>query len=391
MCHPKIKAKHFFYSALFILAAISISINIIFYLADVEFYLCAKKIIDTENEENKILTNPRTFKAELIKATYRIIHNGNRGEFPRTKLFFTERIEDKLKSFNKPKTPFFLWSEPSYMLACALNDAIKRKDANEITHIQEIFDKQISEIPLQITDQCPNGLTAIQLYNHFKQEKYKDYADAMYNWLKEQDTDFGILYRKNGNVQNVDVLGMVSPFLYLYANTFQCDSAQHLADKTIDQFIKYGSDKETGFSTFTFRINSPHIKMGMSNWGRGTAWYAIGLLYCNPMNLSNSSQQTIQLFNDNLKELFLKDKHFSQFIGEGGIDLSAELPLIYYMKRKGIYKPSTKEIMSYSQYMHNGIMYNSSSSNSGIIRYGVNNGPYGLSQAFMILLLNEIQ
>lgn len=369
----------------------SISINILFYISDIHFYLKAKKIIRTQETEVPISNNIQTFQNNLLKWNNQFFTNGERNEFPATHLFFTDRIKknDLFKS-ETSECPTFLYSEPAYILVATLDDAIKRNDKNEIKYIKDIFDKKIYNFPLQITDQSTCGIISIMLYKYYKDSIYKRYAKTMYQWLLKQDSKYGILYRNNIISQIVDVLGMVPPFLYLYANTFHCDSAQYLADKTIDKFITYGTDYETGFPAFSFRIKKPHIKIGMANWGRGVSWFAIGLLYNNPQNLSKNSQKVIQKFNENLKQLYIQDGHFSQFIGEKGMDLSAEIPLLYYMHKKNILKVETNDILQYSKYMHDGLLYNSSSSNNGIIRYGINYGPNTLSQAFIITLINEI-
>ena len=98
------------------------------------------------------------------------------------------------------------------------------------------------------------------------------------------------------------------------------------------------------------------------------------------------------MFNNNICALW-NDKHcFGQFVGEGEKkDLSAELPIIYYLFKSNLLHITKNDILEYGKFLHDGIMYNSSSSNSGIIRYGTNIGPNILAQAFMLKLLNEVK
>ena len=85
--------------------------------------------------------------------------------------------------------------------------------------------------------------------------------------------------------------------------------------------------------------------------------------------------------------LYNKNHSFGHFLGKKDRDLSAELPILFYLSKKKLIKLTEKDILDYSLMCHNGIVYNSSSSNTGIIAYGTLCGPNVLSQAYMIRII----
>lgn len=264
-------------------------------------------------------------------------------------------------------------------------------DKKNIEELVDVFES-ILNIPFEVVDQSPIGIGAIYLDSLKKDSKYKAYADNLFQWLKNRDGDYGILYGNDNSRSLVDALGMVVPFLMKYAQTYHCEEAENFAYKTIEKYIEYGCDNTTGVPAFSYRTEPPHIKMGMTNWGRGISWFCLGLLSIDESRLFSDVFGKVNAFQVTLYELWKQDHSFSQFVGENNKkDLSAELPILYYLYKKQKIELTGNDILQYSKYMHNGEMYNLSSSNTGIIRYGVAYGPYMLSDAFMLKLINEVE
>lgn len=374
----------------FLVFVVSLTINFVFYKADIEFYMRAKHYMNVESVLNTKLTDYSEFHDEILNGILNFIREGNREEFPSTQMFFTERFH---KAFSNKKTyPRFFWAEPAWALVAVLEDTSVRSNKNTVSEIAKIFDETTLENAFTNVDQSVSGIAALHLYEITKQKKYLKFSDKMYQWIKSQESEYGILYNQNTDVSIVDALGMVVPFLMEYSKYYDSVEAKNLAIKTIESYVDKGVDSETGFPAFSYRLKEPHIKMGMSNWGRGTSYYVIGLDAINQVCVNDSTQIRISRFNNNVGTMWNETHCFGQFIGEGGKnDLSAELPILYYLYKLGLVKISKQEILEYSKFMHEGIMYNSSSSNNGIVRYGTNIGPNILSQAFMLKLINEVK
>ena len=109
------------------------------------------------------------------------------------------------------------------------------------------------------------------------------------------------------------------------------------------------------------------------------------------IDINDYSVQTagnVRKFIQTTKELYNQNKCFHQYIGQvDKIDLSATLPIIYYLQKIGEIKLSDNDLLEYSIYMHNGLLYNSSGSQSQMNSGCPFSGPNRISQAFMLKLL----
>ena len=374
---------------LIILLGISLFFNVLFVISDIQFEMKAKAIIKKDITVSEVLKSKEEFRRQLMPTLKAHVVSGRRIEFPTTKMFISER----LKSIITPskKYPLLYWSEPSWAFVALLEDAMIHGDKRNIEDLTDVFESVLNT-PFEIVDQSTMGIGAIYLDSLKTDSKYKAYADNLFKWLKDRDGDYGIIYGNDNSRSIVDALGMVVPFLMKYAQAYHCEEAEKLAYKTIEKYVEYGCDNSTGVPAFSYRTDSPHIKMGMTNWGRGISWFCLGLVSIDESRLSTVAFEKVTAFNSTIYELWKQERSFSQFVGENNKkDLSAELPLLYYLYKKQRIEMSKDDVLHYSQYMHDGEMYNSSSSNSGIIRYGVSYGQNMLSDAFMLRLINEVE
>ena len=75
----------------------------------------------------------------------------------------------------------------------------------------------------------------------------------------------------------VDTIGLVCPFLTLYAAIFDNREWEDIAFYQIKMFHQYGLYENTALPNHAFHIESK-LPLGVYGWGRGTAWYLVGLM-----------------------------------------------------------------------------------------------------------------
>ncbi len=331
------------------------------------------------------------FHDELTRGSLEFLKNEKRLELPQyTDISFWQRFKNAAKSKELSVMGIVNPDHDGFIFMELLNDALQRNDIDKIEYLKEYFDCHTLCLPIENRSQAVYSIISMKLYSFSKEKKYKENADRMYRLLLSQNTEYGILYVPGLKSSLVDVLGVIVPFLVEYSKTFNKPEAYSLALQQVEIYTKYGCDKETGMPAFAYNIDSPHIKIGSMNWGRGISWYVIGLSYIDTDKLDAESQETIKRFNSTLSTIWNRDHQFNHFIGDhteiAEIDLSSELPIIYYLHKAKCITLSKKEILDYSKFMHNGIIYNCSNFNDGAIRYGIAHGPHMLAQAFMLRL-----
>lgn len=359
---------------------------IYYFSADISFWLRAKRIRKIEGTPVIPCVDTDTFSAKLLSTAKQMIDSGRKLEFPTiTAPTFTERARIFWKTQDSADIFNLEWAECGWLFYAMAESGY------DLEYIKRVFDEKIINTSFRITDQCPGGMVSISLYLKTHEQSYKDYADRMYNWLVAQDTEFGILYRKNAKFQLVDVVGMVVPYLIYYGTTFNVPNAITIAYKTIEKYIYYGCDSKTGMPVFEYSVSYPYIKSGASDWGRGLSWFIIGCSYIDIEKLDAESKNVILQLNKCLLELWNNNNSFGHFIGQGGRDLSAELPIVYYLLKKRLIPLSKEQVLSYSALCHDGLMFHNSSSNHGLVKYGQPWGYNSLSQAYMlrIIFLNQ--
>ena len=138
-------------------------------------------------------------------------------------------------------------------------------------------------------DQIPIGLFFINLYKSTHEEKYKKVSKWLYTKLLDFRVNDGNLIPYNTPGANVsDAIGMYVPFLVEYYKNISSDSlALHIAKDNIEEFYKYGVDKETGIPMHGYVLDSK-IKVGSANWGRGIGWYLLAYSFLGNCNISDS-------------------------------------------------------------------------------------------------------
>ena len=363
-----------------ILSAILIAIAIVFH-NEVVYWYKSHKIRSTQKEKVVRACSIESFKQNLMCSSSKMVALKNKIEYPTLtgdtfikRFVYSWKHQDPVESFS------WQYSECGWLLY-ALAEA-----GYDLMRIKEIFEHHVLKEKITIVDQAQCGMVALLLYQKTREKKYKDYADSLYHFLISRVNDYGLPYRDGANQDIlVDTIGMAIPFLIEYSQMFPVSDA--FAYDIVEKFVKYGTDYETGLPAFGFYTIKPYIKRGACNWGRGSAWYVIGLSYIDKARLSDTAISQIEKLEKTLVYLYNKNHSFGHFLGKKDRDLSAELPILFYLSKKKLIKLTEKDILDYSLMCHNGIVYNSSSSNTGIIAYGTLCGPNVLSQAYMIRII----
>ncbi len=240
---------------------------------------------------------------------------------------------------------------------------------------------------IHYVDQIPFALASIYFYKLTSIACFKEFADNAYLYLLLKDSESGILYRDGGTIQLSDVLGMVVPFLYEYASSFNVPKASEVANKQLTLYYKYGVDKETGIPSHGYNLKTK-VKIGSSNWGRGIGWYTLALC-CSDILPSDSL--TYQFLLDSKSE----DNIYNQFIGNiSEFDMSASLLIQYsLLKRKKLSCNDVQKcILNFYMYRTSlkGDVFYTSGDTKAPNQYSRNFGYSELSQGLMLMIFSEL-
>ncbi len=206
-------------------------------------------------------------------------------------------------------------------------------------------------------DQAPYGLVALNLYNITKEQKYLTFSTCIFNRLDSLYSIDGNIYygKKTEREQRVDGIGLVCPFLYEYAMSSNNSRAKTIANTILHDYITWCTDYETGYPFKAYRTDN-HLKTKIADWGRGISWYTQALHYYDNTTDSVSTDR-IKRFDTLLMDN--KTNCVSKYYGEEGYpDMSATIPMIFYLQTKNLRKYSKQDVYSLicSYFDKNGIM-----------------------------------
>lgn len=98
--------------------------------------------------------------------------------------------------------------------------------------------------------------------------------------IRKNVNDYGMISYTGGRdnpEMYVDTLGLTCPFLALYAQVYHDSQCEKLAVDQLRMYHTYGLLAGTALPNHAFDIKSK-LPLGVYGWGRGTAWYLIGLV-----------------------------------------------------------------------------------------------------------------
>ncbi len=266
------------------------------------------------------------FEQRIRECTYNLIESESWGGKPLVR-------HQNLWSFLTKKNSISVYEYGEYglfMHYAYLYAQNKQDDALKVL-IKNKFDKGFKESKGETivrNDQIAYGNIAIDLYNETHDPFYKEFSDKLYLRLDSiEQTEGIILYREGSSEQHVDAIGLVCPFLFYYAQTFQNEHSKEMGERMVKEYIKWGTDDVTGIPVQTYGINS-HVKYNHANWGRGISWFLIGT---RDMPSPDSLEKArLELLDSTL--LSNKRHLYCQYFDQGDIpDMSATIPVLYHL------------------------------------------------------------
>lgn len=190
-------------------------------------------------------------------------------------------VIDMLKG-NYTKSAIQHWQEASLLLG--LLEYLKYNDDKFVEkEIRKFIDTKLDENG-QWVKKPQNIDGAILAYAIMKIDflninKYKPAFDYIFNLITEHiGEDKTVRYRLSMNeYRYVDTIGFICPFLICYGQKYNNRSSIELAINQIKKYEKYGMLSEHNIPCHAYKIKNK-LPLGLYGWGRGLAWYAIGII-----------------------------------------------------------------------------------------------------------------
>jgi rhamnogalacturonyl hydrolase YesR len=384
---------------LFILLG-SIFLNLLFIYFDIFPYLY-KRFVKEEylTKESLDVFSPKIYEAaeEMIDSNKTFMKMSERNDFiARMSLIINGKEFKEFKKYSYPKAFLFLG---------VLKYLFEKKDESNFSKIKKRFDELYllkdgdPAFKIDKVDQTVFGQVALLLFKYRGEKKYKFFADSFYNYLQYSKSSSGIiLYRKNSKVQYVDLLGMICPFLIEYGLQFKNNSALNLAYKHMNYWIEKGLDRQSHLPFHCVHIETS-INVGPTNWGRGIAWYGLGLSYI-VANTNKDNNPFYEKFSielnallDTLDLLKNKDSLWGQFPGNPdgnglNFDASASTSILYMSVLTNRKSSFQSEICKYTTI--DGFVDFTSGDTEGVSQYSRAYSKSEFSQGMLLLYLSEL-
>ncbi len=238
---------------------------------------------------------------------------------------------------------------PNGLLAKSLMDYYKEhqnsEQAREILDVlKKYYDRWIrTGHKIYYMDDIYSGMTLIDLHQITGEEKYRQAAQKMVQFLFYHETDESgsLPYRplqKNGYIF-ADGIGMICPFLCKYGATYADMNAMNLAVTQLQNFIQFGMDEKTGLPYHGYQYESG-VKYGIIGWGRAVGWLMIGmaesLAYLETTRPSYETiKQAYRRLVDKVEAYQLEGGLYSWQLSakEGPVDTSATAMILYAIAR----------------------------------------------------------
>lgn len=206
---------------------------------------------------------------ELLKTTkYQLFHYP---EFTK-KQDIKYLIKRVLRPANTPKRDFFFWTH------AILTQSLE--EAKDLESLKKYFDLWIEKGQnIYNIDNVMNGYSLLYVYEQTKEEKYKQAADKLFEYLLQykKEMEDTIPYRKHHpNHIYADGLGMIVPFLCRYGKIFGKEEAIELGVSLIKEFMEQGMDENSGLPYHGYDWKTK-VKYGIIGWGRAVGWLLLAM------------------------------------------------------------------------------------------------------------------
>ncbi len=243
-------------------------------------------------------------------------------------------IKRILKPVGTPKRDSFFWTHA--MLASAL------ESVGNVEVLKKYYDAWIAkDLPIHNIDNVMNGYSLLYVYEQTKEEKYKEAAHKLYEYLCDykREMENTLPYRKHHPKHiYADGVGMIAPFLCRYGTVFEKEEAVEAGIGYIQDFLRFGMDESTGLPYHGYDLETK-VKYGIIGWGRAVGWLMLGLadsLQYIPKSKEKTELQTAFLNLMEAGSRYLRiDGYFSWQLSamEGPKDTSATAMIGYAMQK----------------------------------------------------------
>lgn len=266
---------------------------------------------------------------------------------------------------------FLYWGLSEYVLMHNETNLILRMDKK----ITEIFREDGSlKYKISVIDQVPIGCCFINMYKLTFDDKYEIAAHYIANYLLGRFETDRILYRCHSNVQLVDTLGMVVPFLCMYSELVGDEKYYNIARNVYDEFLTH-ANTSTGFPVHGYDITTG-IHLGSSNWGRGLGWYLLAKAYLGDKNNSINS--------------LLSSITYVQFPFQGSSIVDSSVALLCELYKVLIYSDYTPNFSQLHSFIRqDGLIDFCTGDTCGFNDYASYYGLGGLANGLYLLLLSK--
>lgn len=134
---------------------------------------------------------------------------------------------------------------------------------------------------IKLSEQPDSAMLAYALLKSSDNKQSLESAmDEVYFVLGKASDENGLIaYTGNADdtARYVDVLGMVCPFLAKYGITYNHPEAVNQSFKQLEFYHENGLYSGTALPNHAINVKTK-LPLGVYGWGRGTAWYIIGLM-----------------------------------------------------------------------------------------------------------------
>jgi rhamnogalacturonyl hydrolase YesR len=376
---------------IYLLLSISLAVNLLFIIYDVFPYLIPiirrklklyrqniNKTNDIDSVEKKVLKT----SLSSIRRKKSLMIWSNIGLFSKLLSCFNQVRNSK--NYHYPRA-FLLFGISEYLM--------KTGNRLDLFYLKNIFDKYYisrSGIPcftLNKVDQAPFGVTALTLYEAFREEKYKIFSDYIYTFIRLNYSRNGFVhYREKSEIEYGDTIGMILSFLIRYHKLTNNKEALSIASNQMRFYIEYGVDNNTFLPAHGINLDSK-IKVGSSNWGRGIGWYFLGLKELYEFNGSNKKEY--EGICNTIKKIKNEEGLWGQFPGSSDtFDASTTTLFIYSLPEKEYNLEAVIEKLN-KYISKDGFILNTSGDTESANRYSRVFGKSELSQGILMLIMSR--
>lgn len=125
----------------------------------------------------------------------------------------------------------------------------------------------------------------------------KPAMDFMISLVERNTDEQGLIAYTNKHDPNryVDTIGLVCPFLALYSRVYHCPRYEALAFSQLKFYHDHGLLAETNLPNHAVN-GQTRLPLGVYGWGRGAAWYVLGLADTYPELSSDTNRAAVRMW-----------------------------------------------------------------------------------------------